>query len=117
MIEIRQLRYFLAIAEEQSITRAAEYLRMSQPALSKQMIDLEERLGKQLLIRDKRRIALTEDGVYLRSRAQEILALMEKTESAFQESEEVITGDVYVGCGELRSLYPVIQMIKGIQDE
>ena len=117
MIEIRQLRYFLAIAEEQSITRAAEYLRMSQPALSKQMIDLEERLGKQLLIRDKRRITLTEDGVYLRSRAQEILALMEKTESAFRESEEVITGDVYVGCGELRSLYPVIQMIKGIQDE
>ena len=117
MIEIRQLRYFLAIAEEQSITRAAEYLRMSQPALSKQMIDLEERLGKQLLIRDKRRIALTEDGVYLRSRAQEILSLMEKTESAFRESEEVVSGDVYIGCGEHRTSYPIMRLIKKIQEE
>ena len=117
MIEIRQLRYFLAIAEEQSITRAAEYLRMSQPALSKQMIDLEERLGKKLLIRDKRRISLTEDGVYLRSRAQEILSLMEKTESAFRESGEVVSGDVYIGCGEHRTSYPIMRLIKKIQEE
>ena len=117
MIETRLLRYFLAIAEEQSITRAAAYLHVTQPTLSKQMIELETSLGKQLFIRGKRKIMLTEDGAYLRSRAQEILSLMEKTESAFRESGEVITGDVYIGCGELHSLYPVIQMIQEIREE
>ena len=97
MIETRLLHYFLAIAEEQSITRAAAYLHVTQPTLSKQMIELETSLGKQLFIRGKRRITLTEDGTYLRSRAQEILSLMEKTESAFRESGEVITGDIYIG--------------------
>ena len=117
MIEIRLLQYFLAIAEEQSITRAAGYLHVSQPTLSKQMMELEERLGKQLLVRGKRKVTLTEDGVYLRSRAQEILSLMEKTESAFRESEEVISGDVYIGCGEHRTSYPIMRLIKTIQEE
>ena len=65
MIETRLLQYFLAIAEEQSITRAAEYLHVTQPTLSKQMMDLENALGKQLLIRGKKKVTLTEDGVYL----------------------------------------------------
>ena len=117
MIETRLLQYFLAVAEEQSITRAADYLHITQPTLSKQMMDLEESLGKQLLIRGKKKITLTEDGAYLRSRAQEILSLLEKTESSFRESEQVITGDVHIGCGELHSLYPIMQMIKEIQDE
>ena len=76
MIETRLLQYFLAIAEEQSITRAAEYLHISQPTLSKQMMDLEKSLGKQLLIRGKKKVTLTEDGAYLRNRAQEIISLM-----------------------------------------
>ena len=117
MIETRLLHYFLAITEEQSITRAAAYLHVTQPTLSKQMMELEKSLGKQLFIRSKKKITLTEDGAYLRSRAQEILSLMEKTESAFRQSGEVITGDVYIGCGELHSVYPVIQMIKEIQEE
>ena len=117
MIETRLLQYFLAIAEEQSITRAADYLHITQPTLSKQMMDLEERLGKKLLIRGKKKITLTEDGVYLRSRAQEIISLMEKTEASFRESEQVITGDVYVGCGEHRSTYPIMQMINRVQEE
>ena len=117
MIETRLLQYFLAIAEEQSITRAAEYLHITQPTLSKQMMELEASLGKQLLIRGKKKVTLTEDGAYLRSRAQEIIALMEKTEASFRESEQVINGDIYVGCGELHSLYPIIQMIKELQEE
>ena len=68
MIETRLLQYFLAIAEEQSITRAAEYLHITQPTLSKQMMDLEYALGKQLLIRGKKKVTLTEDGAFLRSR-------------------------------------------------
>ena len=117
MIETRLLQYFLAIAEEQSITRAAEYLHITQPTLSKQMMDLEENLGKKLLIRGKKKVTLTEDGMYLRNRAQEIISLMEKTEASVRASEQLITGDIYIGCGELHSLYPVIQMMKGIQEE
>ena len=117
MIETRLLQYFLAIAEEQSITRAAEYLHVTQPTLSKQMMDLEGVLGKQLLIRGKKKVTLTEDGAYLRSRAQEILSLMEKTESAFRESENVITGDVFIGCGEHRTSFAIMQLIKAIMEE
>ena len=117
MIETRLLQYFLAIAEEQSITRAADYLHITQPTLSKQMMDFEERIGKKLLIRGKKKITLTEDGAYLRSRAQEIISLMEKTEASFRESEQAITGDIYVGCGEHRSTYPIMQMINSIQKE
>ena len=100
MIEIRLLSYFLAIAREQSITRAAESLHVSQPTLSKQMMELEEQLGKQLLIRGRKRVTLTEDGEYLRKSAQEIIALMEKTESSFQESARGVGGDIYLACGE-----------------
>ena len=117
MIETRLLQYFLAIAEEQSITRAAEYLHVTQPTLSKQMMDLEASLGKQLLVRGKKKVTLTEDGAYLRSRAQEILSLMEKTESAFRESENVITGDVFIGCGEHRTSFAIMQLIKVIMEE
>ena len=117
MIEMRLLQYFLAIAEEQSITRAAEYLHITQPTLSKQMMDLEASLGKQLLVRGKKKVTLTEDGAYLRSRAQEIIALMEKTEESIRESEEIIAGEIYIGCGELYSLYPIIQMMKEISEE
>ena len=117
MIETRLLQYFLAVAEEQSITKAAEYLHISQPTLSKQMMDLEESLGKQLLIRGRKRVTLTEEGTYLRGRAQEIISLMDKTESAFRENEQSITGDVYIGCGEHRTTFSIMQIIRTIQEE
>ena len=117
MIETRLLQYFLAVAEEQSITKAAEYLHISQPTLSKQMMDLEESLGKQLLIRGRKKVTLTEEGTYLRGRAQEIISLMDKTESAFRENEQSITGDVYIGCGEHRSTFSIMQIIRTIQEE
>ena len=117
MIETRLLQYFLAIAEEQSITKAAEYLHISQPTLSNQMMDLEEHLGKQLLVRGRKKVTLTEEGTYLRGRAQEIISLMDKTESAFRENEQNITGDVYIGCGEHRSTFSIMQIIRTIQEE
>ncbi len=117
MIETRLLQYFLAVAEEQSITKAAEYLHISQPTLSKQMMDLEENLGRQLLVRGRKKVTLTEDGTFLRGRAQEIISLMDKTESAFRENEQSITGDVYIGCGEYRSTFSIMQIIRSIQEE
>lgn len=83
MIETRLLNYFLAVAREENITKAAQSLFLTQSTLSKQMIDLETQLGRQLFIRGKRRITLTEEGIYLKQRAQEILELIDATESAF----------------------------------
>ncbi len=117
MIETRLLQYFLAVAEEQSITKAAEYLHISQPTLSKQMMDLEERLGKQLLVRGRKKVTLTEEGIFLRGRAQEIISLMDKTECAFRDNEQSISGDVYIGCGEYRSTFSIMQIIRSIQEE
>ena len=101
-MELRVLRYFLAVAREESISDAADFLHITQPTLSRQLMDLEEELGKQLLIRGKRnrKIALTEDGMRLRKRAEEIIALADKTEAEFLAEGQDISGDVYIGCGE-----------------
>lgn len=100
MIETRLLHYFLAIAREQNMTRAAETLHVTQSTLSKQMMDLEKQLGKQLFVRGNRKMTLTEDGNFLRNRAQEILELMDNTESAFRTDEQMLSGDISIGCGE-----------------
>ena len=99
-MELRLLRYFLAVAQEESISAAAEYLHLTQPTLSRQMIALEEELGKPLCIRGKRRISLTQDGMRLRKRANEILELADKTQAEFRNTEETVAGDVYIGAGE-----------------
>ena len=104
MIETRLLYYFLAIAREQSITKAAETLHITQPTLSKQMMELESQLGKKLLQRGKKKITLTEEGAYLRSRAQEMIELMDKTEATFRTETELIGGDIYLGCGETAAM-------------
>lgn len=117
MIETRYLRYFLAVAREQSITRAAETLHISQPTLSKQMMELEEHLGRRLFIRSKKRIELTDDGVFLRARAQEMLELMDKTEAAFLCGEELISGDIYLGCGETPAMGDIVKTFKKVQEE
>lgn len=99
-MEIRTLQYFLAIAREENISAAADFLHITQPTLSRQMKDLEDELGKQLFIRGKRRISLTEAGILLRKRAEEITSLVERTESEIMASEELLTGDIYIGCSE-----------------
>ena len=87
-MDIRVLQYFLAVAREESITKAAETLRMTQPPLSRQLKDLEEELGRQLLIRGSKKITLTEDGMLLRKRAEELVDLMEKTKAELASSNE-----------------------------
>lgn len=94
------MQYFLAVAEEGNITRAAEKLRMAQPPLSRQMKSLEEELGAPLFIRGKRKIQLTEEGAYLRQKAEEILDLMEKTESQLSKIRSSAHGTISIGVTE-----------------
>lgn len=103
-MDIRVLQYFLAVAREESITKAADTLRMTQPPLSRQLKDLEEELGKQLLIRGSKKVTLTEDGMLLRKRAEELVDLMEKTKSELTSSSENINGEIYIGCGETEAI-------------
>ena len=98
-MEIRVLKYFIAIAREQSILAAAESLHLSQPTLSRQIKDMEEELGKQLFIRGSRKITLTEEGIILRKRAEEILDLVQKAENEITLSN-LICGDIFIGTGE-----------------
>ena len=105
-MELRVLRYFLAVAREESISGAAEYLHLSQPTLSRQLMDLEEELGCKLLNRGKRnrKVVLTEDGMRLRRRAEEIVELADKTEAEFSQQNDDISGDIYIGGGETESM-------------
>lgn len=106
-MELRVLRYFLAVAREESISSAADFLHITQPTLSRQLMDLEKELGKQLLIRGKRnrKITLTEDGMRLRKRAEEIIELTDKTEAEFLADDHSISGDVCIGCGESDAIH------------
>lgn len=115
-MDIRTLQYFLTVAREENITRAAEFLHMTQPPLSRQLKDLEEELGKQLFIRGKRKITLTEEGQILRKRAEEIVQLMEITESEIRLANKNIAGDIHIGCPETESMRPFIRIMKQIQD-
>lgn len=99
-MEFRVLQYFLAIAREETISGAAEFLHITQPTLSRQMKELEEELGKPLFIRGNRKISLTEDGMLLRKRAEEIIDLVKKTESELILSNETIAGEIHIGTGE-----------------
>ena len=99
-MEFRVLRYFLAVAREQSISAAAQALHLTQPTLSRQLRELEEELGKQLMVSGSRRIELTEDGMLLRKRAEEIMELVSRTQAELSSPDEAVTGDVYIGTGE-----------------
>lgn len=114
-MDIRVLQYFLAVAREESITKAAERLRMTQPPLSRQLKDLEEELGKQLLIRGSKKVTLTEDGMLLRKRAEELVDLMEKTKAEFTSSDENIGGDIHIGCGETEAISFLAQAARDLQ--
>ncbi|MDT2598310.1 LysR family transcriptional regulator [Enterococcus hulanensis] len=101
-MELRVLNYFLTVAREKTISKAAAVLHLSQPTLSKQLKDLEEELGVQLFIRGNREISLTEDGVYLQNRGKEILSLVDTTTANLQKNE-VIGGDILIGGGETQA--------------
>lgn len=116
-MELRVLRYFLEVAREENITAAAESLHITQPTLSKQLMDLEDELGKKLFIRGKRRITLTEDGILLRKRAGEIIELVEKTESELQKNDELVVGDVYIGAAETDGIKLIAKICKNLQNK
>ena len=103
-MELRLLRYFLAVARENSFTRAAKYLHVTQPTLSRQMMDLEEGLGQKLLNGETLYITLTPEGMLLRKRAEEIMAMVRKTEAEFSSIGESIAGDIYIGGGESKAM-------------
>lgn len=102
-MELRVLRYFLMVAREENITRAANLLHVTQPTLSRQLMQLEEELDTKLFLRSNHNIILTEDGMLLKRRAQEILSLVERTERDFLREEGQLTGKITIGSGDLRS--------------
>lgn len=116
-MELRVLQYFLAVAREQNISAAAQSLHLSQPTLSRQLKDLEDELNKQLFIRGNRKITLTEEGMLLRRRAEEIIGLVHKTENEITSSGDVITGDIYIGAGETDAIRLVARAAQSLQAE
>ncbi len=100
-MELRMLQYFLAVVQEENISRAAEVLHITQPTLSRQMAQLEEELGTQLFIRGKH-LTLTDAGTMLRRRAEEVVSLMDKIEDEFQNQQE-IGGVISIGSGGLNA--------------
>ncbi len=116
-MEIRVLKYFLAVAREQNISAAAQSLFLSQPTLSRQLKELEDELGTQLFIRGNRKITLTEDGMILRSRAQQIIDLVEKTQSDLKYDDDKIAGEIYIGAGESRGLTSVLKVATKLQKQ
>ncbi len=103
-MELRVLKYFLAVAREENITKAAALLHLTQPTLSRQLMQLEEELGVQLFRRSRYHIELTEDGMLLRRRAQELVDLAEKTTREFTLREREIVGEIAIGAGETQSM-------------
>lgn len=99
-MELRLLKYVLMVAQEANFTRAAEKLHLSQPTLSRQLKEMENTYGKELFIRQPRQILLTEDGLLLKKRAEEILALVAKTEKELSANDNTLSGDIHIGSGE-----------------
>ena len=115
-MELRVLKYFLTVAREGSITGAANSLHLTQPTLSRQIMDIEKELGHKLLIRGKSNISLTPEGMILRKRAEEIIDMAEKTEAEFSSMKEIIGGDIYIGSGETDAMKYIAEVMKDIQN-
>lgn len=115
-MEIRVLRYFLAVVREESITKAAEVLHITQPTLSRQIAQMEEEIGVKLFDRGTRKIVLTNEGMLLRRRAEEILELVDKTERELAEQDEMVEGIVSLGCGDLSAVQVMPDLIRGFHE-
>lgn len=116
-MELRVLQYFLAAAREENITKAAAFLHITQPTLSRQLMQMEEEIGVQLFRRGKHNILLTEDGMLLRRRAQEIVDLAEKTAKELKHGEEMVSGEISIGCGETQNMKPLSEMIASFRQK
>ena len=113
-MEIRVLRYFLEVAREGNITRSAAYLHISQPTLSRQLKELEEELGKKLFVRSNYSVKLTEEGMLLRKRAEDILDMVDKTTEEFKALDEINGGDIRIGCAESDGIKYVARAAKNL---
>ena len=116
-MELRLLRYFLTVAKEQSFTKAAEQLHITQPTLSRQMAAFEEELGVTLFIRNGKKISLTEEGILLKRRALEILNLEEKTLEELKGKEDVVEGNITIGCGEFAAVETLAEIRKTYKEK
>lgn len=116
-MELRTLRYFLAAAQEENITRAADILHVTQPTLSRQMIDLERELGTTLMLRGKNGLTLTDDGIFFRQRAEEIVELADRLEQAFVERNADISGLIAIGASEAVGSRLFAKLIKQFSDK
>ena len=117
IMELRVLRYFLAVAREGSMTGAARSLHVTQPTLSRQLQDLEDELGQELFIRGSHSLNLTVEGMLLRKRAEEILDMVHKTESEFSSIGDHIAGDIHIGGGETEAMRQIARLIREIRND
>lgn len=115
-MELRVLRYFLTIAREGNITNAANALHVTQPTLSRQIRDLEEELGQRLFVRSSHSVTLTPEGMLLRKRAEEIIDLVQKTEQEFAQTQEAVSGEVYIGAGETVGVHYLTRAARQLQE-
>ncbi len=116
-MELRVLRYFLAVAREGSVVKAARFLHVTQPTLSRQLCDLEEELGQKLFDRSGHKMLLTQEGMFLRKRAEEILEMVNKTEAEFNSMGEAVSGDVYIGGGESEAMKLIADTICELHED
>lgn len=116
-MEIRVLRYFLTVVREEGINRAAEVLHITQPTLSRQLSQLEEEVGVKLFHRGARKITLTNEGILLRRRAEEILALVDRTERELAEQDELVEGRIVIGGGELAAMQVLPEIIEEFHEK
>lgn len=114
-MELRVLKYFLMVAREENITKAAALLHITQPTLSRQLMQLEEELGVKLFHRSKHSIILTEDGMLLKRRAQELVSLSDKTIQELSHKDSVLAGEIAIGCGEARSMSFLSEQIRNFR--
>ncbi len=116
-MELRTLRYFLAAAQEENITRAADILHVTQPTLSRQMMDLERELGTTLMLRGKNGLTLTDDGIFFRQRAEEIVELADRLEQSFVERNADVSGLIAIGASEAVGSRLFAKLIKQFSDK
>lgn len=116
-MDVRILKYFLAVAQEQSITKAAEVLHTTQSNLSRQLAELEDRVGKKLFERGSRKITLTEEGMFLRRRAKEIVELVERTENDLITYNEAVSGVVHIGGVETHTIRLIGEAVLALKEQ